>query len=182
MKKTLSKMSKSFLNNHTSRGLRNNNPANLKLTSIAWQGKIPNSENKDTDKTFEQFKELKYGIRAMFKDLINDISKGKNTVKKLISEFAPPSENDTKSYIKKVCSSIGVAENDKITKVNRSFLLLLARAILTVELGKHNKEVTDADLNEGIDILGDSSTSALTVNISSLSKYLPAFLFLAFFF
>lgn len=175
-------MSKTFLNNHASRGLRNNNPANLKFTSIAWQGKISKAENKDADKTFEQFTALKWGIRAMFKDLINDISKGKNTVKKLISEFAPPSENDTASYIKQVCNSIGVAENDKITKVNRTFLVLLARAILKVELGKYSTQVTDADLNEGIDILGDSSTSNLKVDISVLSKYIPAFLFLAFFF
>ena len=27
------------------RGIRNNNPGNLVLTNIAWQGKIPNSQN-----------------------------------------------------------------------------------------------------------------------------------------
>jgi hypothetical protein len=64
-------MSKSFLNNHTVRGLRNNNPGNLIRTKDAWKGKIPFEQSKDTK--FEQCTALKFGIRAMFRDLINDI-------------------------------------------------------------------------------------------------------------
>jgi hypothetical protein len=175
-------MAKSFLNNHPVRGLRNNNPGNLKLTSIPWQGKIPKSENKDKDKVFEQFTSIPFGLRAMLKDLINDISKGKNTVKKLISEYAPSTENNTTSYINSVCKSIGVTQDQKITSVNRKFLTLLARAILRVELGNAHKEITDKDIDSSIDILGDSSTVNLKVSTSTLQKFIPALLFFCFFF
>ena len=55
-------------------GLRNNNPGNLRFTSIKWVGKVPRAEN--IDGAFEQFRHLRYGIRAMILDLRSDISKG----------------------------------------------------------------------------------------------------------
>jgi hypothetical protein len=173
-------MSKSFLNNHAVRGLRNNNPGNLKLTSIAWQGKIPKPQN--TDKVFEQFTNIEYGLRAMYKDLINDISKGKNTVKKLISEYAPKTENNTTAYINQVASSIGVTPDQKITTINRKFLVLLGRAIIKVELGNAHLSILDSDLNKSIDLLTDSSTSTLKVDVKKLNTIIPALLFIAFFF
>ena len=49
-----------YLNDKTrSRGLRNNNPLNLRKTSAKWLGKIPS-----TDKDFEQFTSLEMGLRA----------------------------------------------------------------------------------------------------------------------
>jgi hypothetical protein len=159
----------SFLNNHKTRGLRNNNPGNLIRTPNAWQGKIPYKDSTDTK--FEQFTEIKWGIRAMFKDLINDISKGKNTVKKLISEYAPPNENDTKKYISLVCKSIGKTENEVITKVNSDFLKLLGRAIMKVELGNDHVLVTDSDLDDALSILGDASLKNVVVEIVKKKKH-----------
>ncbi|PWA08972.1 hypothetical protein [Flavobacterium laiguense] len=173
-------MSKSFLNAHKVRGLRNNNPGNLKFTAISWQGKIPIKQNKD--KVFEQFENITFGLRAMMKDLINDINKGKNTVKKLISEYAPASENNTTSYINSVCKSIGVTPDEKITAINRKFLLLLSRAIIRVELGDAHKEVADNDIEAAIDNLGNVSTVNLKVNTSWIRQFTPALLFFAFFF
>lgn len=158
----------SFLNNHKTRGLRNNNPGNLIRTPNAWQGKIPYKDSKDAK--FEQFTELKWGIRAMFKDLINDINKGKNTVKKLISEYAPPNENDTKNYIALVSKSIGISENEVITKVNSEFLKLLGRAILKVELGNDHKLVTDAHFDQALEVLGDASQKNVIVEIVKKKK------------
>lgn len=158
----------SFLNNHKTRGLRNNNPGNLIRTPNAWQGKIPYKDSKDAK--FEQFTELKWGIRAMYKDLINDINKGKNTVKKLISEYAPPNENDTKNYIGLVSKSIGISENQVITKVNSEFLKLLARAIMKVELGKDHVLVTDSDLDDALTVLGDASLKNVVVEVVKKKK------------
>lgn len=160
-------MSKSFLNNHISRGLRNNNPGNLIRTSIKWQGKVSESQNQDTGRKFEQFINLTFGIRAMLKDLINDINKGKNTVTKLIKEYAPPTENNTKAYIDAVCKTIGVKPNDTIKFVNEDFLLQIARAIFKVELGKYHVEVTDYDIKEAISYLGNVSTNKVKVLIDS---------------
>jgi hypothetical protein len=175
-------MAKSFLNiENMVRGLRNNNPGNLIRTKNAWQGKIPYPQSKD--QKFEQFTELRFGIRAMIKDLVNDINKGKNTVTKLINEYAPKTENNTAAYIQSVCKTIGVSPNDKITSINNGFLTLLVRAILKVELGGEHIKVTDSDINDALQILGDVSTSNLQVVISKTWKpLLPALIFLLVFF
>ncbi|WP_294964980.1 hypothetical protein [uncultured Flavobacterium sp.] len=180
-------MSKSFLNKTgLPLGLRNNNPGNLRLTNIAWQGKIPNIEN--TGKGYEQFVNVHYGIRAMLKDLINDINKGKNTVTLLISEYAPKSDNnDTDSYIKSVSATLGVSPNEKLTQINSTFLLRLARAILKVELGKDfHGLITDADIVKSITMLGDVSTVNLKVSIDrfALAKQyiLPVLITIGLFF
>ncbi|MFV8323577.1 hypothetical protein [Flavobacterium sp. LS2R12] len=175
-------MSKSFLNNHAIRGLRNNNPGNLKRTKDAWQGKIPFVQSKD--KTFEQFKDIKHGIRAMLKDLIHDINKGKNTVNALINEYAPTFENDTKAYIQAVSKTLGVQPTQKLTTINSKFLIVLARAIMKVELGASHTSVTDADIEEALQLLGEVSTPQLTVTISKskLKPLLPVLVFLGVFF
>lgn len=147
------------MSNTVSRGIRNNNPGNLVYTNIAWQGKLPLSQN--TDKHFEQFTTIEYGIRAMFKDLINDINKGKNTVRKLITEYAPPHENNTGQYIKDVSNSIGVKPDDKITTINDNFLLLLGKAIIKKENGKDAVLVTDSQIKKGLSLIGDVSTATV---------------------
>ncbi|MBB4803908.1 hypothetical protein HNP37_003988 [Flavobacterium nitrogenifigens] len=147
--------------------MRNNNPGNLIRTSIAWQGKIPHSAN--TDKNFEQFENVHFGLRAMLKDLINDINKGKNTVKLLITEYAPPSENDTKAYINSVAKTLGVSPTQKLTEINSKFLINLVRAILQVELGKDHTLITDSDIVKSITMLGDVSTPILKVTIDKFA-------------
>ena len=150
-------MSKSFLGvPNLPRGVRNNNPGNLVATTIGWQGKIPLPQN--TDKHFEQFTEVKFGIRAMFRDLLNDISKGKNTVEKLISEYAPSFENNTTSYVNQVAQSLGLSPDEKITQVTEDFLLKLGKIIIRVENGSVvERYISDEDIKEGISIIGDTT-------------------------
>ena len=50
-----------------SRGLRNNNPGNIRKTGDKWQG----LSTTQTDDSFFQFTDAKYGIRAMAKLLKN---------------------------------------------------------------------------------------------------------------
>lgn len=76
------------------RGLRNNNPFNIKKSEHAWLGKV---EGKDP--TFETFSSLKFGVRAGLKLLINYIVRGYDTPEKIIHRFAPTSENNTDNYI-----------------------------------------------------------------------------------
>lgn len=162
-----------------SRGIRNKNPGNLVVTNIAWQGKIPLSKNTDSGKKFEQFETMEHGIRAMFKDLVNDINKGKNTVRKLINEYAPPSENNTSQYIKDVCSSIGVTADQKITSVNQKFLLMLGKAIIKKENGNDAKLVTDSQIIKGMRMMGDVSTDLLKVeNVKKTFPYILPLLLL----
>lgn len=95
------------------RGIRNNNPGNLVITPDNWRGKIPVSEN--TDGRFEQFAAPEWGIRAMFIDIRGDIEQdGLNTVRKLITEYAPDHENNTAAYIASVSQQIGQGPDELI--------------------------------------------------------------------
>lgn len=158
------------------RGIRNNNPGNLIITKDAWQGLIPLSKN--TDGKFQQFTTMEYGIRAMFKDLVNDINKGKNTVRKLITEYAPPNENNTGQYIKDVCNSIGVTPDQKITSVNQKFLLMLGKAIIKKENAPDHTKVSDSQIIKGMKMMGEVSSQVLKVSTTpkSLSLLIPLLL------
>lgn len=137
------------------RGLRNNNPGNLQKTTIKWLGKVPLNQN--TDPRFEQFLSIEYGIRAMAIDIIGDIAKDKkNTLTKLINEYAPSFENNTGAYIKSVSKHVGLEPNAKIP-LSYDFLFKLIRAKINVENGSSGKLVTDEMINTGIALINSSS-------------------------
>lgn len=113
------------------RGIRNNNPGNLVITEIKWNGKVPFSEN--TDGKFEQFVGPVWGIRAMFMDVRGDIEKdGLDTIRKLITEYAPPRENNTAAYISSVSKTLGIGPDDRIMPAHYHKLL---QAIILHENG-----------------------------------------------
>lgn len=151
----------SYLNNTSlPRGIRNNNPGNLILTSTKWNGKVPNEINNDWEgnpnnvvNEFEQFVELRYGIRALMRDIYNDYSrKGKTTVTALISEFAPAFENNTASYINTVVKMIG---SNIIGELTQEKMIALCKAIILVENGSgYSKYISDKDYNDAMAILG----------------------------
>lgn len=114
------------------RGIRNNNPGNLIFTNINWTGKLPKEQNKD--RRFEMFIAPEYGIRAMIKDLKNDIEKGKNTVPALMTEYAPRFENNTDAYIQMVCKDLKVSATAKLLPTKNT-LRLLVHSISRVENG-----------------------------------------------
>lgn len=142
---------KSYLNQaNLPRGFRNNNPGNLIKTDIPWEGKIPHSQNPDT--RFEQFKELRYGIRALYRDLISDHKKGLTTVVGLINEYAPPHENETDDYIDAVIGFIG---SNFIPELTEEIIVAISKAIVKHENGaKWTYLATDQDYQDAIAILG----------------------------
>ena len=80
------------------RGLRNNNPLNIRRTAIRWIG----ARIEQTDKSFVQFTSMAYGYRAAWKILQSYYERfcqqGKPfTVRNIISRWAPPNENDTEA-------------------------------------------------------------------------------------
>ena len=91
--------------NKVSRGIRNNNPLNIRRNPAnQWQGLRP----VQADKLFCQFKAMKWGLRAAIKLLDNYIRRGAQTPRQIISRWAPPSENDTASYVRKACQRTGL--------------------------------------------------------------------------
>lgn len=130
------------------RGIRNNNPMNLVRTKDKWLGKI----EKGKDKVFEQFERMEYGIRAGGIDIAGDIKKGKNTVEKLIGEFAPPHENNTKAYIAVVARDLKIRK-EEVIEVNEENLKKLVRAIINHENGAMARLVTDKEIEIGVKMI-----------------------------
>lgn len=126
------------------RGIRNNNPGNLVITNIDWKGKVPVSKN--TDGKFEQFTQPLWGIRAMFMDIRGDIEKdGLNTIRKLITAYAPKIENNTAAYIQAVVNRVGIGADARIMPAH---YLSLLKAIIHHENGK--QPYSDALIIEAI--------------------------------
>lgn len=113
------------------RGIRSNNPGNLIKTNIKWKGKVTHNINKDS--RYEAFYTAHDGIRAMIMDVRNDIEKdGTNTVRKLITEYAPKFENPTQNYIDHIAASLKIGPDDTIIP---SHYLELAKALILFENG-----------------------------------------------
>lgn len=128
-----------------SRGLRNNNPLNLEKTKGGnpWLGEIVPS----ADSRFAQFKSMAYGYRAAFK-LLNNYQRnyGLDTIRKMISRWAPSNENHTDAYVETVSNRSGVPANSRITTTNRDVMVPIVAAMSYVENGV---EARMADVEAG---------------------------------
>ena len=130
------------------RGIRNNNPGNIRHGE-KWEG----LSDKQTDSSFCIFVSPEYGIRALVKILLTYYKKYKlNTVKKIISRYAPPSENETESYIKSVANQLGVASDEEIDLSSVAVLAVLLRAIIRHENGE--QPYSDEQILKGIHLAG----------------------------
>jgi hypothetical protein len=136
-------MATDFRNTNYARGIRNNNPGNLRSGSN-WQGMVGTDGN-----DFIIFSDMKYGTRALATDLSNKFFKGLNTVSKIISVYAPPSENNTIAYINAVSNAIGV-NADTPLDWSKATLAKFVRAVITHENGNDGSVVTDQIINDGI--------------------------------
>lgn len=86
-----------------SRGIRNKNPFNIRVSRNPWLGKLPAAVR--SDKEFEQFDTMWHGVRAGVVLLRNYVKRQKlDTVKKIIYRFAPPVENDIQAYLRYLSS------------------------------------------------------------------------------
>lgn len=112
------------------RGVRNNNPFNIRISNNKWVGKLPLKEN--TDGVFEQFRDMELGVRAGIKLIRQYYVKYKlKTVKQIIERFAPPSENNTIAYVL-FCERI--VKDDPFGDCSlMNFCITLARAICWYE-------------------------------------------------
>lgn len=114
------------------RGIRNNNPMNVRKTSIDWQGEVAG-----VDVEYETFATPGDGIRAGSRVLLNYKRKhGLDTVAKIISRYAPTTENPTSSYISAVSRELAVNPDQTINVENENTLTALATAIIRHENGQ----------------------------------------------
>lgn len=114
------------------RGLRNNNPGNIRKNNIVYQGEVVPSK----DESFKQFTALAYGYRAMFVVLHTYQRKyGINTIADMIIRYAPAIENHTAEYIRAVSEASGVPATSHITTTNSDVMIPIVAAMSRVENG-----------------------------------------------
>lgn len=119
------------------RGLRNNNPLNIRM-GIKWQGLATPAH----DGAFARFESMTWGARAALVLLRNYVSgantshKKFDTLTKIISRWAPPSENNTNAYIARVALSTGINPYERIQASDRSKIVAIASAMAEVECGQ----------------------------------------------
>jgi hypothetical protein len=126
------------------RGIRNNNPGNIRHGSSAWLGKSATQ----SDSAFVQFSEMRYGVRAaavLFRNYQKNY--GLRSVEQLISRWAPSHENDTSNYVRYVSERIGASI---VTLSNDEQLYAFLRAVFRMECGIAAEAIPDSTIKEGI--------------------------------
>ena len=133
-----------------SRGVRNNNPGNIRLGSD-WQGLSDRQE----DKSFCQFVSMPYGIRAIMRILNSYVNMHKlHTVSDIIHRWAPSNENDSKAYSAFVAKALGVTPTTELTKFNKEFFINITKAIVDYENDGSADVITDADYEQAYRLAG----------------------------
>lgn len=114
--------------NKVPRGIRNNNPGNIKYGDFARR---MGATGRD-DGGFAVFPTMTAGQGAARQLLGSYASSGFDTTSKIISRWAPSSENDTGGYIAQVSKELGVSPDQKL---NSTQLDSLSQAIFRRENG-----------------------------------------------
>lgn len=132
-----------------SRGIRNNNPGNLRRSNDPWQGLAA----QQTDPAFFVFQSPVYGIRALARTLITYQGKhGLRTIRTLVTRWAPAAENDTEAYIRAVAQATGFAPDQTLDLHAYADLKPLVCAIIRHENGQ--QPYTDAQIAKALVLAG----------------------------
>lgn len=126
------------------RGLRNNNPLNIRWSNDVFMG-----EMKGVDKCFKSFLSLPYGYRAGFVILASYLARGQNSIEKIIARWAPPTENNTENYIVMVEKWSGVPRNRVLSATDGADYISIVSAMSFVENGR-NADILA--INEGFNL------------------------------
>jgi hypothetical protein len=126
------------------RGIRNNNPGNIKAGD-SWQGSAGD------DGTFVIFADMSWGTRALATALANMQNRGLNTIRSIVSAWAPASENNTQAYVTAVANDTGIGPDDTLA-MDQPTLAAIMRAIINHENGEASSlsYVSDQDIQEGL--------------------------------
>ena len=94
------------------RGIRNNNPLNIRRSKDQWQG----LRVIQADAQFCQFETMEYGWRAAFVLLTRTYYHKYRlyTIRAIVSKWAPANENNTEAYIKNVSRLTGIGPDEPI--------------------------------------------------------------------
>ena len=161
-----------------SRGIRNNNPLNIRHSADRWEG----ARIEQTDKSFVQFQTMAYGYRAAWKVLESywkhfKCQRQPFTVAHIIARWAPPSENHTDAYVSTVLklTSLGGKENlpRPFMGIAIDKLVRLFAAMTTMECGVPYEKVDVQAILDGYDLAfpGKRAEAEILENYRHLDEY-----------
>ena len=87
----------------------NNNPGNLRF--VGQPGAVQGTGG------FAKFSSPEAGLQAM-KTLLTKYSSSGDTLASMINKYAPPSENDTNTYVSQMAKALGVDPNTPLSKID----------------------------------------------------------------
>lgn len=149
-------------NKKEARGIRNHNPGNIRKSKDKWQGLA--TEQPDTE--FFTFKDATYGIRAMARLFITyQDDYNLNTIRALISRWAPPNENNTEAYFNTVAKAVGVSPKDIVDTHDFTFMEPFIKAVIKHENGY--QPYSNAQITKGLVLAGVEPTTSKEKSIAS---------------
>ena len=139
-------------------GYKGCNPLNVRFSSDKWRGSIGQSDN-----GYVIFSTPMDGVRAAATVIKNYGTKyGINTVRDIVSRYAPASENPTDDYIANVCKGTGYQPDEKLDTKNPEVLKKLVTAMMKQEIG--DVPYSEETINEGVQrALGNVTPAQQTV-------------------
>ncbi|MCW2454616.1 UNVERIFIED_ORG: hypothetical protein M2414_002355 [Rahnella aquatilis] len=124
--------------NNNARGIRNNNPGNLRSA--------PNAVGNDG--SFPIFSNPNDGLAAMSRQLQLYGSRGNDTPYGIIHTYAPSTENDSQAYINAVTKDTGFGAHEKLDLSDPGVLKRLMTAMIRQENG--SQPYSESDIDNGI--------------------------------
>lgn len=129
------------------RGLRNNNPLNIRRSTDKWLGLSPTQR----DAAFFQFVNLTYGYRAAGKLLQNYQRLHRlYALNGLIERWAPAKENNTKAYVARVARELSTQAGRMIDGDTHLDLIndkeLLRKTIIAMHIVENGMRPTASQL------------------------------------
>lgn len=115
-----------------SRGLRNNNPGNIRRSRVCYKGEVRPSRDPD----FKEFSTMAYGYRAVFVLLDTYRSRyGLATIRQMLNRYAPPTENFTEGYVRFVADYSGVMPDEVVDTRSEKDMIPIVAAMSKIENG-----------------------------------------------
>ena len=134
--------------------MRNNNPLNIRRSASQWQG----MRTEQTDRAFVQFTSMVMGYRAAWRTLETyykhfEAERKPFTPRNIIYRWAPPMENDSEAYLRRICHLTTLAGNAPLSRPSRILtsedkekLVSLIAAMACVENGIKMEAVSKEDI------------------------------------
>lgn len=140
------------------RGIRLNNPGNLRRSNDPWQGLAP----VQNDPEFFSFQSAEWGVRALARTLITYQDRHLcRTIRQMVTRWAPPSGNspvkgrytqNTAAYVHDVAARVGIDPDEAVDAHAYAFMRLMVPAMIAHECANYHYPA--AVIDEGLRLAG----------------------------